>query len=470
MSRELTDHLQSELARIAERAPDLDLPGDAWRRGQRLRRRDRVATVAAAVVTCAAIAGLVVTITTPHQVSPIQQPAGPAGVPARVWAVPDRLVQNRENVGNEKTWDPRVAESELAIGRGAVAFTVGAGGALPVVVTAADGAYHALDLPGFVEAGLINSGSGSSSVLETSALALSPDGDELAFGWWKPDAPLGSPMPAGIRILELDTGGITTIPLRGGNGIRVRSLDWSPDGRWLAWTGDRTASWTPSSSGNGDLVAGRVTPADEVQVRPGKLSSDASPAISSSGLLAIQDRDRLTLWDGGQVSRGPVTRDDNPGSPAAWSPAGDVVADAHQSGRAFSVTDPATGRMSTGDLPSETASREAASRPVGWIDDDHLVLYVSPSPGDGNGAAQRRLVVATRVGEREWSSRVVGQVDATVHGDLSVAVDLMSQAVPTVARPEPPWPWSTERKWTVGLLAGCLAGAVITLVRRRRLR
>jgi hypothetical protein len=466
MGIDVEGRLRDDLQELARFAPVFAPRDGTWTRGRRARRRDAVLVVASVVIAIVCVGGSLLTI------GPASRDPGPAtppgfdGIPSHVWSVPERLLRSTDNPpADERTWDPRVVEADLAVGRGAVAYSEGNLGQLPVVVTAKDGRYHPLDLPGFSPAGIVNSPTD-----ETVPLALSPDGTRLAYGWWDPTASLDHPMPSGIRIVDLLTGSIRTITLTGGNGIRLESISWSPDGRWLAWSGGRTRSWTPMSTNFGDPVAGRVSPAGTVDYLPGRLGNFVPAAISDNGLLAVHDTDRTRVWNGGSVRT--LGREGQADARYAgrWSPSGSTLAlTTFGPGAELEFLD-ASGTRSTSDLgTSPFGTGTDLVQPLGWLDDSAVVLLLSPRL-DGGDTAASRLAIATRAGGRnEVELAEVGRIDPRVVG-LTVATDLMSRNEPTISRPEPSWPPSQERVTaTVVLIAlAVLALAVAVLLRRRR--
>ena len=109
-------------------------------------------------------------------------------------------------------------------------------------------------------------------------------------------------------------------------------------------------------------------------------------------------------------------------------------------------------------------------RPLGWIDDDLVVSEVQPVTAADQPEGDAQIVVATRAVSQTSTYRIVGRPPAGVGDTLSVAVDLMTLARPTVHRPEPRWPWSDERKAVVGGVAALvlLGGGLVMLRWRRR--
>ncbi|WP_182920340.1 hypothetical protein [Nocardioides cavernaquae] len=174
----MTERLREEMLRVGDTAPPIHVPGDLWALGRRARRRDRLVSGVVAL----SVIGLILAVSMlgwlglggRGDVAPVS-PAGDEGaVPSTLYGVPERLTSNEE-AGT--VWKSNVAEADLAIGRGSVAFAAG-GSPLPVVVTAADGRYHPLVLPGWI-------GSTIAGAMMNPAvpLALSPDGRQLAYAW-----------------------------------------------------------------------------------------------------------------------------------------------------------------------------------------------------------------------------------------------------------------------------------------------
>jgi hypothetical protein len=90
---------------------------------------------------------------------------------------------------------------------------------------------------------------------------------------------------------------------------------------------------------------------------------------------------------------------------------------------------------------------------LGRVDDDLWLLH-----------ADNELRLAPSDGSAEYP---VGAVDPDIGDDLSIAVDLMDPAEPTVERPKPHWPWSEER---ISIAIGLgVAAAIAVLLGLRRL-
>ena len=454
-----TRALREELERIAAAAPVADVPAGTWARAQRARRRDRVATLAAVAAAVAVVAGLVTWL--PGRSAPPVASGAPtarAGVPAYVWSVPERLTVQR----SDGSWSSDRVETDLAVGRGAVAYVTPGG--LPVVVGAANGAYHLLDLPGFLGGSALGSGS-------EVGLALSPDGHRLAYAWAGP-APRSDavPMPSGIRVVDLGTGDVRTIRLVGGRGIRVSSIGWSPGGTWLAWSGGVTRYWTTTSWTAHGSTTGRVAPGSATSQRVPDGRGEPVVSIADDGTVTLLDGRRATTWDGRVLGQHRSTGP-SPVSAAATSPSGHrVVFGATAEAGAIPSLDTTTGRLSTHRYLADLYPQGASSRPLGWVDDHLLAALVTPVAAADAPAPEPQVVVTTPRRGRGSTYRIVGRTDPAVPDSLSVAVDLMTLARPTVERPEPRWPWSDERKAVVGGIAALvvLGGGVGVLRWRRR--
>lgn len=268
--------IHDELHRIAERAPVVTVPDDVWTRGRRARTRDRAIVVAGALAV-ALVAAVLVWV--PTRSEPPVADTDSLGVPDRLWAVPERMSDRN----NDDTWMRDEVSGDLAIGTAAAAWL--ADGGLPVLVDAAAGGYHLLDLPDFA------GNNGLVGRMDKPALALSPDGGRLAYAYavFGSDAD-SAPIPSGIRVVDLIDGSVVReIPVPGREGTLISQLEWSPDGTWLAFAGTPQDTWTMMSLGSrGGAVLGRIAAsADQAQVRP--VGNDQLPLrVSNRGVVTFE--------------------------------------------------------------------------------------------------------------------------------------------------------------------------------------
>lgn len=491
----MTEKLREELARIGDTSPRVAVPADVWARGRRARRRDRVVVGAAVLSVVAMLGGLGLVLGLPGREDAPPVSGDDAGaVPSVIHGVPNRFSVSTER---GSVWDRSVAESDLAIGRASVAFGAGQAFYLPVVVTAADGRYHPLDLPGWYA-------DATGWFAHTGVpLALSPDGTQLAWAWADFDAPASGEMPAGVRVADLETGEVRTVRLTGRDGVMVTTIAWSPDSRWLVWQGRMQTDWDPDGgmrSGRKAGVAGRIPPgATRSLAVPMGDTASHSVSIASNGDVI------LTHSEGWQVvgahpgeggDRG-VVRFDALEDQEAWLPAdgttGPVTPDGD--GLAFRsdyplptvrfLTRGETLRRPVGvdsravvdrDLPADLYPEGALVEPVGWLDGDHVVARVtgvenlSESGWSSDGSD---LVVMSAPWADVEVFEQVGMVDADYESTgeiqaLSVAVDLMTLEEPTRGFPAPEWPWSDERKWGAAALIVVPLALLAFIVRQRR--
>lgn len=461
----MTEKLREELARIGDAAPRVTVSGDVvWARGRRARRRDRVVVGAAVLSVVAMLGGLGVLFGLPGDSSegvPIGEGVADGALPTTIHSIPHRrLSTNVDSAFLEVHWDHQVAETSLALGRASLAFQVGTS-SLPVVVTAADGRYHLMDLEGWYGATV------AGAMQRGGALALSPDGFQLAWGFYDSDTLDEPVVRSGIKIADLRTGRVRTVVVDGGRGTTADIIRWSPDSRWIAWSGRQARGWERELFTAGRAVAGRVA--------PGQTSNEPIPvtsrvpgphAIDADGLVGqVRGEDWWTFGTDrrGEVVRGVIT---GSGSAGAFSPDGSQVALGHGEDLLahdvpFLVTRPEPSLMNH-PIP-ERGQRDATIEPLGWISDDEalfLVAWFRDRPAE--------LVV---VSSPTMPGESFGEV-TTVEGEvqeLSVAVDLIGLDNKPRDFPEPEWPWSDERKWgTAALVVVPLVLLALVLRQRRR--
>ena len=425
----MTD-LREELTRLADGAPSPrphDVAPDAWRRGRRARRRDRataLAVVAAVLVVLGGTASLLVTA--PPRIAPAAPVDAPAAVPTELRAVPDHVLT-----------DPAFRTSDLAIGVQAAAFT---SGGLPVAVSATDGSYRVLDLPGW------------SSTDGPPPLSLSPDGTRLAWG-----------RTNGVDVVDLATGVRTDREFppswRGDVDFPTTAIAWSADSSWVAW-----------SSTVGDRF-------EETYLQTASVEDDrAEEPLFRRGRAALVTGEPGALWLVDDTSVSPVgtqpsdtgsfslDRSLDPGPVGMASPDGTRLAVGSTTPNgAVDVVDLSRMRVRLAYFGGYDEAQTTYS-PLGWLGADRIAVAADVA------SRGTEVVLVPAPGNRRDGEAVVARVEDGV-ADLTVAVDLLDR--PTLDRPAPDWPWSEERQRLVlggaGLLV-LLAVAAAVLVRRRPAR
>lgn len=242
-----------------------------------------------------------------------------------------------------------------------------------------------------------------------SPLALSPDGRQLAYSYVAEGAVSAS---GGIRVVDLTSGVVREIPVPLEGGSIVRHLDWSPDGLWLAFLADPLGWVTgegPRAIGASRLV-GRV-PADSEAAEVQAISTYVGGVSVDAGGTVTFGAGPVRRWDGGE----PV---------ALRGPRSTLFA-------------------TLGTLADGSQLRA----PIGTADTPHRIDLIRP-----NGTRTRAI-----------------RIDTSVFSTLSVAVDLMDPAHPTIRRPEPEWP--AEHPWlhapALWVLIGLAAAALFARARAR---
>ncbi len=230
----MSDQLRDVMTRIAGRAHPSPPDPTLWSRARRARRRgDLVAATAIGAAVFALAAGVGVLVQ-PSPDRPASSPTQRPGIPSIVRGV----------------WDDGglELETDLAVGPASVAIANPTGA---FVVTADDGVYHRLNLPGFDAAVYDDPDVRRTGMV---GLSLSPEGTRLAFGW---HAPLPTEtgqesgfVRSGLRILDLSTGEVEDVqedrepPGEFAYGISAQDfpwghvpygMRWSPSGRYLVY-------------------------------------------------------------------------------------------------------------------------------------------------------------------------------------------------------------------------------------------
>ncbi|WP_416955165.1 hypothetical protein ACNKF0_01425 [Nocardioides sp. T5] len=414
MTTDLREELDA-LARTQTFSPD----PYAWDRGRRARRRTRVAAGAAAVAVVAVVAGAGALVLQPDREArtATSEVVEGGAIPSRIDDIPADL-------------EPTI---DLAVGRGAAAF-ISTSQRVPVVVTAADGVAHLLDLPGWDEDG--------------QALALSPDGLKLA---WQQTGDGG----ATIGVLELTTGRQRSDEVHPDD-LALRELTWSPDSQWLGWLGDA----------DGGAHVGRLpVPGADLG-----LSTFVEGNVSS---LAIGDAADVVLGAKGGLHRITVDQPElitrtTGVSPGLFSPDARFVALRSAPSAASSTLRLSDGAVLTHPFPDGTFDSGAVV-PLGWLDDRHQLLQVWSAADE-----DAELVVTTpQVGPTSTWRRSVGSIDASIAGRVSLAVDLVPDLDGTSSQElthdfdtadEPPAPFGIELSLFIGL--GVAAAIAVLLALR----
>ena len=447
-----TDELQRELHRIADGAPVADVPHDTWRRARRSMARDRVAMLAASVVSIAGIAGGIVWLSDRAE-PPVA--VGPAGVPNRIQNAPTYFTGKDDD---DLTYSGDV-ETDLAIGQGAVAYVTDDG--VPVVVEAATGAYDLLALPGFT---------GPFGTLE-----LSPDGRQLAYSYADPPAQQrnSDPMPTGLRIVDLDTGGLREVPLQGGMGVSVYAIFWSPSSTWLLWGGSKTSEWDEGGSGStGRSLMGVVPPgATESQEVEPVMRHYLAAAVSDKGEVMLAGRDSTSRQGVGDPVVYEVAKPSqlfNMPVFASFTDGGMSVLTAEPNGYGYRVREFVDGEAPVLDYGRKVGPAAQALVPLGYVGPDQLLVRTGDEVQDNGSTPGSRIDDQQKLSELAILNvttselTVIGSIDSGTP-PISVATDLVGPDRPTVQRPEQKWPF----EWTgarIALALGPLVAAAIAVL------
>ncbi|MBZ5736326.1 hypothetical protein K8Z61_17685 [Nocardioides sp. TRM66260-LWL] len=462
--------LSEDLERLAEGMPPPALDPTTWRRARRARLRDRVLAAVAVVALLAGTVGLVDVLRPP--VPPEVADGGGAldptpGLPSRLVGPPSSVVDGPAGASGPG-WE---VTDHLDVGVAAAAWLADFGSGRIVLVGAADGRYRLVEPPGFVGSAW---GPGT---LQQAGLALSPDGERLAYAWLSFRGAPGpdTPTVGGVRVLDLRTGRVRShrIDAGGALGVAVRALAWSPDGRRVGWLGQRFDAWTRSGMGPTVAVAGGIGVLGRDDLDAVVVPSDeATVSIEDLGVVVVAGREVLRLDPFHRpLPRRPAARPIgdgvSSGSPAA---ADGTIVRPQFDARELTLMSRDRDRELPLGLPNGTSWDVA---PLGWVGGQALVQTVE-FDDRGRSTGRIRLIDPARPS----SSRVVAMIDRVASfpftGFMSVATNLISPDRPTVDHPVPEWPgggaWSAPPAWLATLAPAGLGLVLGTLVVRRRRR
>ncbi len=436
----MTERLHDLLEKVADDAPAPRVDRDLFTRAQRARRRDRTllagSVLGLVLLVLAGVSFLPGGIVRQDRVGPVGSPDAPA-MPATVYPVPEHV-----------NLDAR--ETDLAVGPVAAAFydTYYE----PVLVSAVDGSYHRMRLPG----------QGDHPGFEGGSMALSPDGRQLAFGWHAPLPEVSGPhVESGIAVADLETGEVRRFSRPGGKGVRVEQIAFSPQGRYLAYGVKVRTVWDEGQNRSRTFYSERLDLRTGKVVRVPLQAVESAPAVDDRGRVAVAQGGFAGWWDPRhrpRVTRLDALSEDGLLSTAAWSPTGRRLAfgaAAYPRGGRTAVTAPdaAAGIVRVGSRGANFVN--------GWLDDSHVVVLHAP---EDSQTSSLQVVSVT-----DGRTRTAVDVEGHWSNGYSFATDLLARPTRDFAEPDWPVDWqAVASRALVGL--GLLVAAFVALSAWRRLR
>jgi hypothetical protein len=256
---------------------------DLWRAGRRVRRRERLLAAAAALAAVALLAGLGL----------VAQPLAEGPLLAAAPDVPDggalpRSAYAPTYPASDWTFgDDRLEDDQTF---GPVAIAQARGYLPPLLVGAVDGEHHLPDLPYVFD----------TPPMGESAVSVSPDGMLLAYAWRSLGAQTAQ-TTAGVALLDLRTGDVEQVHLRGRNDrpVSVDQISWSRDGSHVAWLGDEAVQWDTSGSGfKGPVLEVGVLRVGDGRIRTWTLErgDKGSSAVAAADTGEVYVLSRRNLW------------------------------------------------------------------------------------------------------------------------------------------------------------------------------
>lgn len=489
----MTQQLRSELERIAQDAPRVHVPEDTWTRGRRAHRRSVLVTVAAVLALVASLGGLAALLPLDApRIEPAAPRDWPGEVPSKVYPVPPGF--DAAGPGDTTRWAREYAETDLRIGRASVVMGDTSQFRPPAVVTARDGVYHFLDLPGYV----LSDNTAMMMRERDFGIALSPDGRYLAWAYGLPvtRSDEQAPIRCGIRIADLTTGEVRDIDLRSilepaAQAVIPMRLVWAPDSSWLAWSGRQYDAY--GGMREVEDTDGRPTRATMVGVvAPGETTSTVLPRAFGAGVTAVDSNGSVTAvraggvtrWERGETTQVPGNRPralrQGRTSPGVASPSGRyVLLGSARASRRVYVYDTQSGRYLHRSSPSDRPRQTVIPR--GWQGEDRMVVEAQPllrSPGMGQYMGMSRIATlsspAVPAGEGFYSVKTIAQQDGDFIPEiLSVAGDLVPTGRHRLDASAPDFPtvydpWQITGAVVAGV-AVLLSGFLLLRIRHRRL-
>ncbi|RYB93805.1 hypothetical protein EUA93_05185 [Nocardioides oleivorans] len=417
----MTD-LRATLQRLADSAEPLPVADDLWARGQASRRRGQALVVAAVLAIIASVTWSAVLLGSDDREA---RTASTDVVPGG--AIPSRI--------NDPGDLP--LEGDLAVGRVSVAFTGSDGH--PVVVTADDGRYHALDLTGW-DHGLVS---------------VSPDGSTLA---WTIESDAEGRPREGFALLDLTSGRVRLMSSGSVGSLTPEGLSWSPSGQWLTWFVDDDVSRTQIGAGRQETtVIGK-------QVQWSAVDDQGVITFYAQGPRRwSQDRvhERIKTSEDTSVDIGRRGH-----SAAVASPSGDAVA-LVSNGDTAAVDFLMGGRFEERALATDLYPDGASVRPLGWASDTLVVAQVDGADGSYVEGSHLALLTAPNAPESEWTYRIVAR-DIPDRA-ISVAVDLIPDLDGTSSQQlthdfgDPLGSDQRDLSWIIGLGVAAAIGVLLAL-------
>jgi hypothetical protein len=467
----MPEQLKELMTRLAEEAGPVPSDPLMWQRARRSRRRDRFR-----VATAIAATGLIVTGIGVLGTDALRDTAPPAAAPGEQGepGIPSDVHDPIGDGGLELERDLAVGRASVAIGNDTAAF----------VITADDGAYHRLHLPGF-DPELYDAGG-----TEVSGLSLSPDGTKIIYGWQgDPEDPEAS----GARLVDLLTGEVVTMSRQALYDEPARLLpwgfSWSPDGRFVVnrvkiadaddpWaSGPHWAQGLDTESGEPigftERTAGLELPEGDDLASTGRIASSGFEVRGfMNGLMLWSESSGRALdlpddevWVTGRFdatsTRLLVEPDRIAGSLLLVEGLSDDVATSRR--------DPKITLLRMTDGPADVEL-------LGWVGPEHALAILDQ---DFDDESAQLVLLSLDVEAGEADGTVVGDVSVADDGlDLSFATDLASVKSPTRDFPGDPVKAGDDAGQSAGpatiALVGvgaatlALAGALVVAVRRRR--